>query len=71
MNEKVTGRTRVRLARERTSFGRTRDVLVLQVEVTREDGPPDSYGMPAYLKATYWRDAQVDDIDIFKLMAMA
>jgi hypothetical protein len=37
-------------------------VLALQVEESRLDGPSDSYGMPEYLAATYWRDATASDL---------
>lgn len=55
---KFTGRTRYReLPRV---LGHS--LLVLQVEVRFGDGPPDSNGMPLYLKGATWRDAKVEDL---------
>ncbi len=54
----LTGRTRYRqLTRV---FGDP--LLVLQVEVSFDDGPPDCNGMPTYLAGVAWRDAQVTDL---------
>jgi len=65
MNERLTGRIRHRLGYESAGgFRPPRAVLVLQVEVSREDGPPDGQGMPAYLAAVYWRDARVEDMHL-------
>lgn len=38
------------------------DMLVLQVEVKRDDGPPDYHDMPMYLGGLIWRDAVVEDL---------
>jgi hypothetical protein len=37
-------------------------MLVLQVEVKRDDGPPDYHDMPTYLGGLIWRDAIVEDL---------
>jgi hypothetical protein len=37
-------------------------MLVLQVEVMRDDGPPDYDNMPTYLGGLIWRDAVVEDL---------
>jgi hypothetical protein len=42
-------------------------ILVLQVQVTCGDGPPDSNGLPTYLSATYWRDARTEDLKVTRL----
>lgn len=57
-NEHPTGNTRHRL--DKRLF--QPPVLVLQIEVTCGDGPPDSNGLPSWLSATYWRDARVEDL---------
>jgi len=57
-DEHPTGRTRYRT--ERRWF--KPDVLVLQIEVRFEDGPPDHHGMPIYLKGSRWRDATPEDL---------
>jgi hypothetical protein len=59
-NEHPTGKVRYRSEKRWMKP----DVLVLQVQVTCGDGPSDSNGMPEYLSATYWRDAQVEDLDV-------
>lgn len=63
MNERLTGRMRLR-SHSSISWLTRFAVLVLQVEVTRDDGPPDHNGMPEYLAATYWRDATAEDLSV-------
>ena len=58
--DKLTGRTR--FVAQRIGTIRKREVLVFQVEVAWPDGPPDSNGMPQYLRGTGWRDATTADI---------
>jgi hypothetical protein len=54
----LTGNIRYR--NQRRLFGS--DMLVLQVEIKRDDGPPDYHGMPEYLGDLIWRDAIVEDL---------
>jgi hypothetical protein len=37
-------------------------MLVLQVEIKRDDGPPGYDDMPEYLGGLIWRDAIVEDL---------
>lgn len=62
-NERLTGRQRYRVATIGGFFS-SRQVLVLEVEVVRGDGPDDYHGMPTYLGGTIWRDALPQDISL-------
>lgn len=54
----LTGNIRYR--NQRRLFGS--DMLVLQVEIKRDDGPPGYDDMPEYLGGLIWRDAIVEDL---------
>jgi hypothetical protein len=58
MNERLTGERRYRI--EKRLF--RPPVLILQVKVFWQDGPPDHHGMPLYLSGREWRDATVEDL---------
>jgi hypothetical protein len=60
-NEWLTGRTRHDQRFCGVLFNK-KLVLVLQVEVTWDEGPSDSNGMPEYLPGRGWRDATVIDL---------
>ena len=58
MTDRLTGNIRYRS--QHRWFGS--DMLVLQVEVKRDDGPPGYDDMPMYLGGLIWRDAIVEDL---------
>lgn len=41
--------------------------LILQIKVRCTDGPCDSNGLPTYLAGEYWRDAEVEDLQLLKI----
>lgn len=53
--DRPTGNTRFRVQ------GWTH-LLVLQVQVEFDDGPPDSNGMAMWLAGKMWRDARTEDL---------
>jgi len=59
--DKVTGRTRVRVAEIGGMFNK-RQVVILQVETTWPDGPLDSNGLATWLRGQGWRDAKPEDL---------
>lgn len=67
MNERLTGNTKWRAE----SRFRAEPNLILQVEVSRDDGPRDYLGMPTYFAGTYWRDMRVEDLASIRVTADA
>jgi hypothetical protein len=62
-NERLTGKQRYRVETIGGFFNR-HQVLVLEVEVLRGDGPSDFHGLPTYLGGTIWRDARPQDLSL-------
>lgn len=59
-DDTLTGNIRYRVAT--VGFLPRQQVVILQVEVGRPDGPPDANGMPLWTSCRTWRDAQPTDI---------